>query len=324
MKRSEITALCKTVFDAVPDYYEMPGGKTRKTIIIGFKADRFVLSNRKSAGRAALEAMVLGKLSVTGLVPQLIYHKGSVLIQEYLHGQRLSEALEHGNAQARQNLLHSATQSLLELQIHASKAGLSALAPPIGARPGWAQDFANTPDRLARALGLTCPQLDMQTILQSLSEPDPQFIKWDARPGNAITHKGKIAWFDWEHAGCRSSVDDLVWLLADEWCPDDSFATNNALTKVAERAGQPIQDITRQFKTRAVLHSCVRLSLIFNRKGEGDWWNREMCLAKDKIGITAAHVDLLCTRAANWAIDVKALHPLIGLLHDINDHAGRL
>ena len=49
------------------------------------------------------------------------------------------------------------------------------------------------------------PELDEPSLIALLRVKTPAFIKWDARPGNAIVNKnGTITWFDWEHCGCRS------------------------------------------------------------------------------------------------------------------------
>ena len=45
-------------------------------------------------GRAQLEREALIRLSDTGAVPDLLYGKGDVVVQQAIDGQRLSEALE--------------------------------------------------------------------------------------------------------------------------------------------------------------------------------------------------------------------------------------
>ena len=66
------------------------------------------------------------------------------------------------------------------------------------------------------------------------------------------------------------------------------------------------------------LHMCVRLLLVLSNKGEGEWWDRDHCLANDKIGITPQEADRLCLRASRWSQTNALTRPLSGWLQDLS------
>ena len=112
-----------------------------------------------------------------------------------------------------------------------------------------------------------------------------------------------MAWFDWEHCGCRHPLDDVVWLLCDEYTPD--------LPKVEERLIGRIlpwflngsaQDVAYDYlMTFGALHGAMRLSLILTEKADGPWWDPARCLDLDSVGVTSEMALRLCRRSARWA-----------------------
>lgn len=294
-----------------------PGGSGRKTVIYRIGNDLRAVSLRRSAPRAALEARVLERLGPTGLSPRLILCDEELVVQEYVTGRRLSEHLETGDGNL---LLGKAARSLLAAQKVASQGGLIGQVPKIGIRPGWEDDLAAAPTRLAQTLGLAEPSYDFGDLLKLEPGQPRTFVKWDARPGNAILREnGDVCWIDWEHAGARRAVDDLVWLFADEWAPDAPDALNQALGPLSrEKAGER-EKTTVIFAAAAVAHSAMRLSLIVHRKGSGPWWDRAACLKHDRVGVTAAHVKLVAGRAAGWAAEVPGLECLESFFRRLPD-----
>ena len=100
----QLDAFCKRFFGRVSDRVSYPGGKDRKTVIVSFGSDRFVVSRRRSAGRARLEAEVLSRLSHTRLVPDLIHQDAEYIVQEHVEGLRLSQKLDRATSTQRGEL----------------------------------------------------------------------------------------------------------------------------------------------------------------------------------------------------------------------------
>lgn len=293
LTEDQIVGICQRFMDAAPTAIEYPGGRGRRSAVAVIGDRRVVVSLRASVGRARLEASVLSRLQDTGLVPHLIGRKDTLVVQAYVPGSRLSQVLDSATPTDASEFLKSASTSLVDLQNAASDAGLQDIAPEIGARPGWTKDLLGVPAHLARIMGLPMPQLDFDTLAALLTPATPVFVKWDARPGNAIVGAdGRLCWFDWEHCGLRAESDDLAWLLADEWSPSSLDAERHA-------AGLTGDGAERLF-TMEILHSCVRMSLILARKGDGPWWSHQACLEQDRVGVTEAHLRRLATRMQRW------------------------
>ncbi len=282
------------------------------------------VSRRRSSARARLEALVLRHLGPLGLTPALVARSGNVIVQEFIEGDRLPVAMARLPAGGRQALMRRAADALIDAQIAAADAGLSELVPMIGARPGWDADLAMATTRLGQTLALDVPHHEFGSALSLAQGTTRQFVKWDARPGNAIvTPNGSVCWIDWEHAGARRPVDDLVWFFADEWAPDAAQALGHALERLAESSRTDPAALRRQFIAMAVAHSCMRLLLILNRKAGGSWWNHAECLKYDRIGVTPAHVHHLARRAAGWSAEEESLGSLSGFFEEIARRALR-
>ncbi|AKO96994.1 Phosphotransferase enzyme family [Marinovum algicola DG 898] len=293
-----------------------PGGKGRKTVFCRIDGRLCAVALRRSEGRAELEAAILRRLGRDGLSPRLIGRKGALVVQAHVAGRRLSEHLDTADPTEAEALMARAAEALIAAQAVAAREGLSGRVPVIGARPGWATDLAHAPAQLARSHGLPVPEADFGALLEA--DPKPHFIKWDARPGNAlVTESGAVCWIDWEHAGARSPVDDLVWLFADEWAPEAPVALEAALAQLSERDGTPPEALRAQFIARAVAHSSVRLSLIFARKGEGPWWRHAACLQHDRVGVTPGHVRHVAGRASVWAKELPGLLSLVPIFESL-------
>ncbi len=234
--------------------------------------------------------------------PKLVAQQGDIVVQEAITGQRLPIVLEASSEVQRTDLLIAAGASLLSLQQQAQDAGLVERVPKIGSRPNWSFDFASAPRRLSEQIEIECPAYDVEDFAQKIAVQHRSFVKWDARPGNAIlTPKRTVSWFDWEHCGVGSVEDDLVWLLADEWSPISFEAEQQLLSKAERQSPYALDELTDRFRRKAFLHSVVRLSLIFDRKANGPWWNVRSAMDLDQIGVSIPHVQRLCRRMSFWA-----------------------
>ena len=128
-----------------------------------------------------------------------------------LGSRRLSEALLRDSPDAVEKCLRTACESLAAIHRAGRQAGLERQVVALGQTRKWLQKLVATPDRVGRYLNLPAPDLDAEAIVAALSPGEPWFIKWDARPGNAVAcNDGRVAWFDWEHCGCRNRLDDLA------------------------------------------------------------------------------------------------------------------
>ena len=221
----------------------------------------------------------------------------------------------------RLKLMTLAIQGLAQIQDAGRQAGLRTKVAAIGRRKEWLEKFIAAPQHVSALIAVPPPDLNASALLELLSVPTSAFIKWDARPGNAVIREGgAVAWFDWEHCGCRSPLDDLAWLLGDEWAPEDESLEAELLeTFLPEfsvgRCAKQGRDYLMAFGT---LHMCIRLSLILSHKGDGDWWDRDYCLASDKIGVTAQEAGLLCRRAARWSQTNPLTRPLSSWFESLN------
>jgi aminoglycoside phosphotransferase (APT) family kinase protein len=295
-----IKAFCKAHFGQEPDRIQTPGGRRRKTIIVEYGPDLYVVSRRKTVARARLEEQVLKALAPTGHVPGFVARSERYLVQEYVPGQRLTQALETASAQQQQYLVDLALQTLAQLQSAAALTGLNDQVPDIGKRKELEAGLLTRPARIAAILDIAAPRFDHAAFRRDFAAGSAGFVKWDARPGNALVRPdGSVCWFDWEHSGRYAPQADPAWFLADEWCPD--FGEDPAFAGFAPKglANSPA------FLSFAILHSCHRLWLILDRKGSGRWWSYVSCLENDYIGVTAQHVERICTRATRWASQLE-------------------
>ncbi len=297
-----------------------PGGQSRKTLLCKIEDQTYAVSERRSPGRAKLEEEILRVLGPRGLSPNVIRRDGELVVQEYVEGIRLSEALDQAGPDRAANLLDAAAKSLLQIHSAGLETGIASRVPRIGQRPGWTADLAAAPARLAETLGLAVPDHDFGTLLHADPSTPRVLNKWDARPGNAIVRPdGRICWFDWEHAGSRRQVDDLVWLFADEWTPDADAVIDRQLAALQQGETGAQAPITDQFRAFGVAHSSIRLSLILSRKGDGPWWDHAASLKYDRVGVTRTHAQRVADRAGRWASETPCIQGLAPMFSQMRD-----
>ena len=253
-------------------------------------------------------------------MPEILGYDGEWLIQEDLGSRRLSEALLRDSPNAVEKWLRTACESLAAIHRAGRQAGLERQVVALGQTRKWLQKLVATPDRVGRYLNLPAPDLDAEEIVAALSPGEPWFIKWDARPGNAVAcNDGRVAWFDWEHCGCRNRLDDLAWLLGDEYVLDRPDQEARLIDEVIHEFGPPGHEArSRDYLALfGSFHMAVRLALIADHKGQGDWWDEERCLLADKIGVTARYSASLCRKAARWSGQTSLIRPLASWFEDV-------
>ncbi|MFQ5626534.1 MAG: aminoglycoside phosphotransferase family protein [Methyloligellaceae bacterium] len=319
--RSAATA-CESLLQAKVLRTDQPGGRSRKSVRVYLEDGCVIATQRRNANRAALEALVLRELHARGApVPKILAFKDGWLIQENLGDRRLSTALADVGKEEGEKHLEAALSSLLEIHQAGRAAGLETRIVTIGQKPEWLTKLLYMPERLGNHVDLPPPPLPLEPLRSCLAVTEPHFIKWDARPGNAIMRKdGHIAWFDWEHCGCRNALDDVAWLLADEYAPDWPDAEERLIARyLPEIAAREAPDAAIEYlKIFGTIHSCVRLALIFSKKGSGGWWDEEYCLAGDKAGVTKAAAQRLCARAARWSENSPLTQDLVPWFKEIS------
>ena len=307
---SSVRRACTNLLRCEPEKVQYPGGASRCSVraIAGNKA--YIVTRRKLATRAELEAGVLQELRAAGApVPAVLAYDGEWLIQEDLGLLRLSAALGATDRRAAGNLAAQAIDGLLLCQRAAEQVKLAQRVAPIGVKPGWLSGLLSIPGRLADRLGLADPDLASVITPEALTPRRYAFVKWDARPGNAllINHGagGGVGWIDWEHCGARDALDDLAWLLCDEYMPDppalEAALLKRFLPLFASHSSRSEQDALVYLSRFGCLHTCMRLHLILQNKGEGGWWSADACERTDRVGVTAEAAHRLCRRGARWS-----------------------
>ena len=302
---------CSTLMGIEPLRIEYPGGASRCSVRAVAGTSSYIVTRRKNAPRGALEAGVLRELRAAGApVPAVLAFDGEWLIQEDLGERRLSAAFAGGDVRFAGTWAARAASALLLCQRAAKNAGLSKRVAPIGATAEWIAGLLATPGRVAAQLGLPDPDIGALITPEQIAPRRYSFVKWDARPGNALlveggADEGGVGWADWEHCGVRDALDDLAWLLCDDRIPDDegleSILLKRFLPLFALQSNRTAQDALVYLSRFGTLHSCMRLSLVLKHKGEGSWWDPEFCERTDRVGVTAEGARRLCRRGARWS-----------------------
>jgi len=295
---------------------QYPGGKSRRSCRAILRNGKSVIvSKRKTLKRSQLECQALRTLSKADMpVPQLLCSDGRLFFQEDVGDRRLSTSLhDPATSQERLALLDSAVVGLSAIQNCASQAGLDSQVPLLGSDKAWRQEFAERPGAIGKHLGVAAPDINIEAVADAIAVRQPRFVKWDSRPGNALVDADNtVIWIDWEHCGARNRLDDLAWLLADEYVEDDVAVEDQLIDRHLDKFGDGL-DSNSAFEylmTYGTLHMCIRLGLILDRKGDDDWWDEEYCLAGDKIGVTRQMAERQCRRAGRWAANSRMLSDL--------------
>lgn len=286
---------------------EFPGGRTRKSYRLHLIDGRTVIATeRNERSRMAMECAVLRNVGRnSSQVPKLLATDGHYLLaQEDLKGPRLSQALHDADEEQIEVLLDTALKNLSEIQKIGSEQGFDQQFQEIGNTQDWIIGLLDRPAIIGEHFKTSVPRPKLNQLTELFMVSKPRFIKWDARPGNAIVlEQGNVAWFDWEHCGTRNRLDDLAWLLCDDFVPDCPTMEN----RLVENNLKLFSDHFSPDEARTYLysfgtfHSCVRLGLILSYKEDGPWWDLDKCLSGDKAGITLDIARHLCHRGSRWA-----------------------
>lgn len=296
-----------------------PGGRSRESYLLYLEDGRRVIGTRRNKiERARREVHILGSLTRKNCnSPQLLaYNHAQILFQQALDGMRLSEALaiadDNDDHERMEALLVSSLTSLSSIHEAASASGLDHELKILGHGRVWREKLLDRPNVLGKYLRVPAPSLDVAPMKEIIAVRRPRFIKWDARPGNALVDvNGSVQWFDWEHAGCRNRLDDLVWLLADEFVPDKSAIEQKVLEHLLPSFADDLSeaDALQYLAIYGCCHLTVRLGLILNHL-DNAWWDRDYCIAQDKIGVTLDCTLRTCQRGARWATWSDYTRPL--------------
>ena len=294
-----------------------PGGKSRDAVALELADGREVIAAVRSGNyRAGLEQRVLDNLATRGApVPGVLGFDGdTLLLQEKLAGQRLSQAMHINSPDSVEALLDAALDGLAKCQHAGSDAGLDEALPALGAGQAWINGLIRRPLVIGGYLQERPPRPRVDALRKLLKVKQARFIKWDARPGNAMVTKDRgVAWFDWEHSGTRCRLDDVAWLLCDEFTPDDPEIEARLLERhLSDFADRISLDAAGHYlMAYGVFHSVVRLGLILSLKKDEAWWDFDYCVQGDKVGVTLACAKRVAQRAARWADFDADTRPLV-------------
>ncbi len=315
-------AACVRLLDRKAVGVDWPASRSRRSVRVRFDDGAVIATLRKDPRRSRLEYEVLRALHENGApVPEPLAYDGQWLIQENLEGVRLAHALTEADDGQAHDLLDRAAAGLSVVHRIGGETGIADRVVRLGAKDSWIARFVDTPNRIGETLGVAAPALDIDALVARLRAGPPCFVKWDARPGNAIVRAdGSVAWFDWEHCGARNGLDDFAWLLADEYAPDIPGIVDIAADHAP--AGLSGNEVRDYYRTYASFHTSVRLALVVHHKGDGEWWDEEMVLADDKIRVTPAGARILCGRGAALAAGTKLTAPLAGWFAAVAERLG--
>lgn len=305
LTEKNVKSICSSLLNADMDEIEFPGGSSRESVraIIGGKG--LIVTHRKNLQRAQLESGVLKILNQHHApVPHLIACKNNYLIQQDVGRERLSERLRSADETEVSRLLGASLDSLCAIHEIGKQSDALQSIVVLGQKLRWLQTFVGSAERLGSQLKISAPTLQVEKIVKMLEIKHPTLIKWDARPGNAIVHEsGKVIWIDWEHCGKRHPLDDVAWLLTDEYTPDVGDVENELISSITPSFvnGFSEQRAQEYLAVYGTLHSCIRLGLILRYQAKKGWWDYDYCLKFDKVGVVQELAQRVARRAARWA-----------------------
>lgn len=304
LSEDEVKTICAQLLNAQVDDIEFPGGSSREAVRVRIAGQGLIVTRRKQLQRAQLESSVLRTLNqYNAPVPRLIAFRDNYLIQQDVGSLRLSQSLKTASKKDVLIRLESALKSLHSIhQIGKSREPLRS-AVILGYKQQWLGSFVRSAERLGSQMNLPAPTLQFDKLVALLGVEQPCFIKWDARPGNAVVREsGKVVWIDWEHCGRRHPLDDVAWLLTDEYTPQVAAVENDLIPRIlpffANGYSQPqAQEYLHVYGT---LHSCIRLAMMLRYQAKDGWWDYEHCLAFDRVGVVQELAVRVAQRASSW------------------------
>ena len=303
LSAANVKTLCAELLNTEVDDIEFPGGSSRDSIRVKIGAQGLIVTHRQSYQRARLESAALRILNQCNApVPHLIAYRDNYLIQQDVGNQRLSQSMKAGSGEEVLALLDAALKSLAAIHdVGKDNEALKSFVE-LGHKPQWLDKFVRSAERLGEQLDLPAPSLQYDKLMTMLTVVQPSFIKWDARPGNAVVRdNGSVFWIDWEHCGRRHPLDDVAWLLTDEYTPFSADRESHHIGKIlpafAHGHSQP-HEYLRVFGT---FHSCIRLAMILRFQARDGWWDYDKCLRLDSVGVVQELAMRVAHRGAEWA-----------------------
>lgn len=303
---------------------QYPGGRSRRSFRLILKNNNSAIASiRPKTFRAKTERRVLSELSSRGAaVPSLLASDGrKLLIQQEIPGERLAEAMHRAGANRVEQVLDGALTSLSYAHRAGSDAGFDGRLPTLGGSFEWLVGLLDRPAVIGNFLDVPARRPMLTELESLLAVRKPRFVKWDSRPGNAMVRDdGKVYWFDWEHCGARNRLDDMAWLLTDEYVPDLPVVEERLIERHIESFADDLSvDEAKQYLSAyGVFHLSVRLGLICKFRIRGDWWNHDYCVGEDKVGVTWECMHRVCRRGERWARRnryTEALAPWFAAIH---------
>ncbi len=317
----DVSQISMMVFKRVPNRVAFPGGSSRSAFVADMGDASYIFAKRSNIADAKLEAYVLRALGETGLVPKLWANEKRWVVQECLPGQRLPVALNETTSMAERGALVSkALESLLHIQEAGMAKGLQRRIPEIGTGVAWAWKRTGAAKRMSKQINILEPQLDRQWLTNKLEVKRSEFTKWDARPGNSLVNGDAVAWFDWEDCGRGCGLDDLAFVLCDEWTSLDADTESQIEQRFLPLFNRimSLDEAHEYLRVFGLIHIVIRLRMALKyRVSDGRWWNRQYCLRGDKVGVTAEETARLISRGKRLADDVYQLRAYIPWLDEI-------
>lgn len=302
---NQLSRICERALGSAIESAEFPGGRYRESIVVTLKdGNTIVATRRDDPASAAIEHEALRRLAeVNAPTPRPLYWNGALLLQEFAPGPRLAQSIEAEPDKAGP-LLADAMTSLALLHERGSAAGMDSFGPLLGTSSEWIMALIERPRVIGDFLGVKAPKLDADTLCEQFMCLCPRYVKWDARPGNAIAlESGGVAWFDMEHTGAGCRLNDLIWLLGDETIPDDprmeEALLDAAIPSFAD--GRSDDEARAFFYAFGAFHCSVRLGAMLDLKEDEPWGKLENFIARDGVVVTLEHALRLCRRGARWA-----------------------
>jgi hypothetical protein len=298
--------ICKQLLDQTAIRLDFPGGRHRASFRLILENGKSVIATRRAdASRSYYESLVMRRLeNCHAPTPKHYAYNGLVMIQEDLHGTRLSDALRNCTSEEHYSfLMEQALSSLLEIHHIAAKEGLAHAVPVLGCEPDWLIGLIDRTALIGNYLNIPCPTVPVNQLFNCLYLLKPSFVKWDSRPGNAMLDSdNNIKWFDWEHCCARNPIDDMAWLLCDDAVPNYENAEESLIDKFlpAFADGRNLDDARTYLEVFGVHHTCVRLGRLLDAKGSDSWEVYDNSLEVE-AGLQLHTAISLCRRAAFWA-----------------------
>ena len=314
LSEDEIKSICKDLLGSQPDTISFPGGTSREAVRVEIAGRGLIITRRKNLQRAKLEAGVLRILNQRNApVPHLIAFKDNYLIQQDVGRNRLTQAMNANSNQTVLTLLDSALGSLHSIhQIGRDNKPLQSTVT-LGNKSAWLSTFVRSAERLGMQISLPAPSLQYDKLTALLKVEQPRFIKWDARPGNAVVRENnKVIWIDWEHCGQRHPLDDAAWLLTDEYTPHLEEAETDFVAKICSAFGNGLSEEQAQeyLYVYGTLHSSIRLAMILRYHAKDGWRDYNQCLELDTVGVVRELALRVSKRAACWSKKSQLTEPL--------------